>query len=332
MEKAHLYVLPPLLNKMVGSPEFLGSNAELLAPVVGKMAQTGIGTDLCLEHKCLPVPVHFYSPIPDLKDLEERGLWEKRSAMEGLDFRAEDQVALMGELGAKYGAECDWTPDPTPDPFRFYTENNSFCFGCAASTHLMVRHFKPRRLIEIGSGFSSLVMSAAMLKNQEETGKKADYVIIDPYPGELVDKGLPAVTKLEKQRVELVPADFFDQLGENDILFIDSGHTVRTGSDINFLILDVLPRLAPGVVIHLHDIPMPWEYNRNLFTTPSFRWFWTESYLLQAFLCLNPSFEILMAVSYLMFERAEEFKQAFPHYDPDKHKNISGSFWIRRKA
>ena len=121
----------------------------------------------------------------------------------------------------------------------------------------------------------------------------------------------------------------FDQLQENDILFIDSGHCVRTGSDVNFLILDVLPRLSPGVVVHFHDIGLPDEYPKVYFTNPDFRVFWTEAYLLQAFLAFNQDFEVLLAVSYLMKNHRAEFCVAFPHIDTDEYR-ISGSFWLRR--
>jgi hypothetical protein len=133
-----------------------------------------------------------------------------------------------------------------------------------------------------------------------------------------------------RERVELTDISRFKELGPNDILFIDSGHTVRTGSDVNFLYLEVLPRLSPGVIIHSHDIGLPYEYQKVYFTNPSFRVFWTEAYLLQAFLSLNPHFEIMLAMNYLMMNHKEKFCKAFPHYNPAIHKATSGSFWIRR--
>lgn len=122
----------------------------------------------------------------------------------------------------------------------------------------------------------------------------------------------------------------FETLGQNDILFIDSGHTVRTGSDVNFLYLDVLPRLAQGVIVHIHDIGLPSEYPKVYFTNPTFRVFWTEAYLLQAFLSLNPHYEIMLAMNYLTADHWDEFCKAFEHFNPDVHKATSGSFWIRR--
>jgi hypothetical protein len=293
------------------------------------IAKTGIGTDICLKNGFLPMRVHFYSPVPDLDDLRTRHVWEKRSELTGLDFRKDRQIQLLRKLGGKFGEECNWPAKPTDDPYAFYSENNSFSFGCAASLYSIIRYYKPRRIIEIGSGNSSRVFSSAVERNLSES-KLCNYYIVDPYPSEKIEKHLPGLSRLIKERVELQPPDLFDSLSTNDILFIDSGHTVRTGGDVNFLYLDILPRLAPGVMVHIHDIPMPLEYPEVYFTKPTFRVFWTESYLLQAFMCFNNQFEILLAMNYLMTERLDEFRKAFPHYDPEVHKAVSGSFWIRR--
>jgi hypothetical protein len=293
------------------------------------MAKTGIGTDICLKNGFLPMQVHFYSPVPDLDDLRIHRVWEKQSELAGIDFRAERQIQLLRKLGKNAGNECNWPAIPTEDPYAFYSENNSFSFGCAASLYSIIRSFKPRRIIEVGSGYSSLVISSAITRNGSES-EPCEYRIVDPYPSPKIEKGLPGLTRLIKERVELQDPAFFDPLAENDILFIDSGHTVRTGGDVNFLYLDILPRLAPGVMVHIHDIPMPYEYPEKYFTNPSFRMFWTESYLLQAFLCFNNQFEIMLAMDYIMTKKLDEFRKAFPHYDPEVHKAVSGSFWIRR--
>ena len=166
---------------------------------------------------------------------------------------------------------------------------------------------------------------------QFRLNESAEYIIVDPYPGSIVENNLPGVTQLVKQRCELLDIDFFKQLGKNDILFIDSSHMARIGSDVNYLILEVLPNLASGVIIHFHDINLPFEYPKAYATNPRFRMFWTEAYLLQAFLCLNTKFEILLAMSYLTAEKGEVLHNSFPLYDPDKHILTSGSFWIRRK-
>ena len=145
-------------------------------------------------------------------------------------------------------------------------------------------------MIEVGSGNSSLVISSAIRLNEEvDSQTRCEYTIIDPYPGKVISGGVPEVTRLIKDRVEIMDIRFFDQLKENDVLFIDSSHTVRIGGDVNFIILDVLPRLAPGVIVHFHDISLPYDYSKVYFTNPIFRVFWMESYLLQAFLSQTTS-------------------------------------------
>jgi len=305
----------------------------VVARLVSYMARSGEGTDTCLKLGSLPLPVHFYSPVPDMKDLETRQVWSKRSSLPGVDFRPADQLELLSELGETFGDECHWPSEDPGDPGKYYLNPDfPFSFGCAAGTHSMVRYFKPRRVIEFGSGASSKVLAAALQQNaRQDQSDQYDYTIIDPYPGGLIAEGkLPGVTQLHKMGAEEAPIEWFDALEANDILFIDSGHVVRIGSDVNYAILDIMPRLKPGVLIHFHDVPMPYEYHKVYYTgRPAFRVFWTESYLLQAFLIYNQQFEVLLALKYLMEEQKEKFRSAFPHFDPQSPA-VSESFWIRR--
>jgi hypothetical protein len=302
----------------------------LLVRVFRQVAETGRYTDLCLKHGFLPTLVHYYSPIPDIDDLRQRKVWSRKSELLGVDFRADDQVLFMRELGAKYGKECNWPLVSSGNTYQFFTENHSFSFGCASALHVVLRHYKPQKVFEIGSGFSSLIFSNALMLNSEE-GYLCDYTVVDPYPSDLINNGLPSLSQIIPERIELISPAIFEKLGRNDILFVDSGHTVRTGGDVNFLFLEVLPRLAPGVIIHFHDIDMPYEYPEVYFTTPGFRMFWTEAYILRAFLAFNPEFKVLLALKYLMIDKKREFGEAFPAYDSSKHKAISTSFWIQRK-
>lgn len=300
-----------------------------LPEVVRYLAVTGDMTDACLAAGALPLPVHFYSPVPDIPDLDRRGVWERRSRLEGIDFRPEPQLALLGELGRRFGAECDWPLADTGDPHRFFQNNGAFSFGCAAMLHGMLRLNRPRRVIEVGSGNSSRVISAALSRNGRD-GHRAEYTIVDPYPAPAT-RTLPALTELVADRVELLPPGRFDRLQAGDLLFVDSSHTVKIGGDVNALILDVLPRLAPGVVVHFHDISLPFEYSRTYYTNPRFRVFWTESYLLQAFLSCNARYEVLASMALLMADHLDAFRRAFPMWDPVASPNTSGSLWIRSK-
>jgi hypothetical protein len=303
-----------------------------MPPMVKHMANTGQGTDECLEIGCLPMNVHFYSPIPDIKDLESRKTWEKKSELLGIDFRPKEQLAMLEQLGYEFGNECEWPLTPTAIPTQFYLKNNSFSYGCASALHTIIRRFKPQHFIEIGSGHSSKIISKALEMNSNDVpSRKSEYIVVDPYPGEMVSKQLSFITKMVKEKVECIDPKLFEILQENDILFVDSGHTVRTGSDVNFIILDVLPRLRPGVIIHFHDINLPYEYPKVYFTNPQFRMFWTEAYLLQAFLSFNRDFEILLAMNFLQTDHMSDYCRAFPRFKLEDNWANSGSFWIRRK-
>jgi len=301
-----------------------------LAPAVAHMARTGEGTDACLALGALPMPVHYYSPVPDIADLERRKVWSRRSTLAGIDFREGAQVEYLLELGRAHGHECAWPFAATPDPHQFHLDNTCFSFGCAATLHSVLRRHRPRRVIEVGSGHSSRVISAALQANQREGAPRASYTVIDPFAAKPI-ASLPSLTRLIAQRVELSDLSIFEELGHDDVLFIDSSHTVRIGGDVNFLFLEVLPRLAPGVIIHVHDVGLPYEYPKVYCTNPAFRVFWTEAYLLQAFLSCNDRFEVLLAMGYLMEEHAPSFRAAFPHHDPVRCALGSSSFWFRRK-
>ncbi len=298
-----------------------------IADLVCHMAKSGEGTDYCYEAGCLPLPVHFYSPVPDLKDLDQREVWTRRTPLRGIEMGLEAQVRFLTDLAKAYAHECDWPAESPQDPTQFYWNNVSFSFQCASLLHYMIRHHKPRRIIEVGSGMSSRVISAALRMNEAETHQPCEYAIVDPFPSEETRR-LPFLASIQTRKVEELDPSFFEDLGAGDILFIDSGHTVKIGGDVNFLFLEVLPVLAPGVVIHVHDIPMPHEYPRVYYTNPTFRVLWTESYLLQAFLMFNNEFEVLGAATYLNSTAKEAFPVIFPK---DPKKSESGSFWMRRR-
>ncbi|MCE1252181.1 MAG: class I SAM-dependent methyltransferase [Anaerolineae bacterium] len=301
------------------------------AAIVKTMSVTGKGTDACLKQGCLPLPVHYYSPIPDIEDLKQRQIYSRKSYLTGIDFNIPEQLNLLNKLGKNFGLECDWPLDPQQNPADFYLRNGCFSYGCASILHCMIRAYKPRRIIEIGSGFSSRIISKALtLNNSENTGDNCEYSIIDPYPNN-VTRDLKPVTELIINKVELTRPEYFERLENNDILFIDSGHTVKTGGDVNFLFLDVLPLLKPGVVIHIHDIPLPYEYPMVYHTNPTFRVFWTEAYLLQAFLSYNKEFEVLLAMNFIQTDYMNKFCEAFPKFDLAANWANSGSFWIKRK-
>ena len=261
-------------------------------------------------------PVHFYEAIPDTQSLPET-LWTQPSELVGIDMNDSMQLDLLRNHFSKFRREYETvSAEPPPGqlwPFRGTDVLVAYC---------MVRHFQPRRIIEVGSGFSSLVLGQAAAKN-----KTSSLICIDPFPGELLRNGsIPALQSLIETKVQDLDVEFFSQLDPGDILFIDSSHAVKIGGDVNYLFLEVLPRLNPGVIVHVHDIFLPFEYRRH-WVLNEFR-FWTEQYLLQAFLTFNSEFEVLLANYYLSRYHKEHLRAAFP----DLPRWIGGSFWIRRKT
>ena len=268
------------------------------------------------KHGFHVTPVHFYEPIPDTQSLPET-LWSQPSELVGIDMNESMQLDLLRNHFSKFRCEYETvSAEPPPGqlwPFRGTDVLIAYC---------MVRHFQPRRIIEVGSGFSSLVLGQAAAKN-----KTSSLICIDPFPGELLRNGsIPALQSLIETKVQDLDLEFFSQLDPGDILFIDSSHAVKIGGDVNYLFLEVLPRLNPGVIVHVHDIFLPFEYRRH-WVLDEFR-FWTEQYLLQAFLTFNSEFEVLLANYYLSRYHKEHLRAAFP----DLPRWIGGSFWMRRQA
>ena len=189
----------------------------------------------------------------------------------------------------------------------------------------MIRHFNPSTIMEIGSGNSTCLSAEALLKNRKEFGTSNELIAIEPYPNKNLEGGFPGLSKLIVDKVQNVPFTEFEKLKENDILFIDSSHVLQIGGDVQYEYLEILPRLKPGVIVHIHDIFLPAEYPKE-WVLKRHR-FWNEQYLLQAFLTLNKEFEVLWAGSYMNLNHAELLKNSFNSYNS---KVCPGSFWIRR--
>jgi hypothetical protein len=265
-------------------------------------------------------PVHFYQPIPETQSLPQK-LWDHPSELVGIDMNDSVQLDLLRNRFPKFRDEYERFPTKTTgQPSRFYLHNGLFGGTDALVAYCMVRHFQPRLIIEIGGGFSSLVLGEAAAKNNSSA-----LICIEPFPQEFLKRDFPRLHSLIEKRVEDVELEFFSQLDSGDILFIDSSHTVKIGGDVNYLFLEVLPRLKPGVIVHVHDIFLPFDYRRD-WVMDEFR-FWTEQYLLQAFLTFNSEFEVLTANSYLSHYHKEDLKTTFPN----SPWWGGGSFWMRRR-
>jgi len=264
------------------------------------------------------LPVHYYSPVPNILELAKtKEIWAKKSQLPGITINLDDQVANLERICLPYQREYAGN--------RVYLEGVANHFGPgfgyieAQALHAVIRHYKPRRIVEVGSGVSTHCMLAAAKMNEKETGESASITCIEPYPSKKL-KELATLKQVElvSRQVQTVPLEVFTSLEYNDFLFIDSSHTVKPGGDVNFLILEVLPRLQTGVIVHFHDIYFPYDYQRSVLRT---FFHWAETSLLRAFLIFNDRAKIIFCLSHLHYERQDALKGVFPEYSPQGDEN-----------
>ena len=273
------------------------------------------------------LPVHYYTPIPDTRVLKRKdGLWDRELPLNGIDLNIEGQKNLLKNVCSSFQDEyLSFPREKTNNPLQYYLNNGSFGFVSGQVHYSIIRHLKPKKIIEVGSGNSTLVSVRALGKNKEE-GFPCKFTAIEPYPNSyLKNKNLNV--EIIQKKVEDVEVGFFESLSENDLLFIDSSHTVKIGGDVNFLILEVLPRLRKGVVIHIHDIQFPYEYFKSYLLKNHY--FWQEQYLVQAFLMYNNSFKVLWCASYMHHKYPGLLSKYFSPYPLNR---IPTSLYIQKIA
>jgi len=268
---------------------------------------------------------HFYQPIPDTRDLPQH-LWSSRSDCIGVDFNDRSQLALLATFRERYKPEYDEIPLHRSKGLYFLM-NPFYSSVDGEILYCMIRHFKPRHLYEIGSGFSTYLAAQAISKNHDDdSAYQCHYAVIDPYAKDVIRSGLPGVSEVIDVAVQDVPLERFNVLQDNDILFIDSSHMLKIGSDVQYEYLELLPRVNKGVLVHIHDIFLPHEYPSE-WVLQRYR-FWNEQYVLQAFLAYNGQFEVVWASSYMNIEHADLIEDAFRSYQPGRTR--PGSFWLKR--
>lgn len=264
------------------------------------------------------LPNNFYQPIPDVSFIDTKQL-EKVDTLEGIEMNEENQISLLNNF-SKYKKEFNKIPyKGKSQTHRFHFNNLAFDGVDALVYYCMIRHFRPEKIFEVGSGWSTKIGAQAVLKNG-----RGKLLSIEPYPQPFMQTTFPGLSEIIADKVENIPLIFFSQLKKNDILFVDSSHTIKTCGDVNYLFLEVFPRLNKGVIIHIHDIFFPFDYPKDWILKE--HRFWAEQYLLQAFLMFNNNFQILYSNSYMKYRNLEKVKTIFPKspfYD-------GGSIWIQR--
>ena len=282
------------------------------------------------------LPAHYYAPVPNVIELERNvDLWAKPSAMAGIDIDLDAQIDNLRRVCTPFLAEVRGNPHyrhAINQPFR--TGRSRF-FGYieAQVLHTVIRSYKPACVLEIGGGVPSHCNAAAIARNG--TGR---ITCIEPDPVDLIKQLVSEHFELITRPVQDVPLDYFTQLQPNDIVFIDTNHAVKAGGEVNYIVLEILPILPPGVVVQIHDINLPYDYDRDVlhaFLHPN------ETALVAAFLACNARYKILFALSMLHYARRYEMQSVLPEYQPesdwrgmrvdayDPAKHFPSSLWLR---
>jgi predicted O-methyltransferase YrrM len=245
----------------------------------------------------------------------------------GINLNQDGQLQLLSLFEKRFKTEYDSLPlegDKLP-AYSYFINNGSFESVDGEVLYCVIRYFKPRRVLEIGSGYSTRLMAEAIAKNSSnDASYNCEITSIDPFQATEIGH-VQNVTVVPK-RVQDVPLSEFMRLGENDILFIDSSHCVAIGSDTQYEYLEILPRLRHGVLVHVHDIFMPSDYPQDWILKQ--HRFWNEQYLLQAFLEFNHDFEILWMASYMHLTYPERLEGSFASYR--RNMRWPGSLWMKR--
>ncbi len=275
-------------------------------------------------------PVEWASPIPDTRDLPE-SVWEGAKELPEIDIQTDQQREFLTSVVSNFQSELDSVPIEEPDEsFEGYFLNNKF-FGSVdlEVLYTMVREHSPDRIVEVGGGFTTRVITAALAENNGE----CSHVVIEPHPSSYL-MNHEGIT-LHDKPVQEVPASFFTDLSKNDILFIDSSHCAHIGSDVLFEQFELLPQLTEGVLVHFHDIFLPYEYPREWIK--QLRLFFNEQYLLRAFLMYNDQYEVLWSSYYMHREFPDLLESVIVSYSPtgeryetETARGIPASFWMRR--
>jgi predicted O-methyltransferase YrrM len=264
----------------------------------------------------------YYSALNDLPFLRENpDLWHDRPPPPAIPWDLDDQISRVRGFSAYLG-ELAEVPFEAPEGEPGYHWDNNFWRGADALMHYgLLRQVKPRRVVEVGCGWSSLLMAQALARNEEEGAPAAAVDQIEPYPRKQLLSALPAEWRLHETILQRADLSLFESLGRGDVCFFDGSHVARAGSDVVWFFFEVLPRLAPGVLVHVHDIFWPADYpDEWIFERGQT---WNEQYVLQAFLMYNQAFRPLVCNSMLFQHRRADLDELFAPAPETQHSGVS---------
>jgi hypothetical protein len=259
----------------------------------------------------LPIRDHYYEPLINIS-LLSKPLSSDRN-LPGLNFNISEQRSFLDNF--RYENELKDIPfSRTGNPTAFYFDNIYFTGVDAGWYYSLIRSFAPKNIIEIGSGYSTLLALHASSRNVQEGKSEAKILSIEPYENPWLEK--TAASTLRK-KIEETDLSVFESLKANDILFIDSSHVIRPQGDVLFEYFEILPRLTSGVFVHIHDIFTPKDYPED-WVVNDLR-LWNEQYLVEAFLTMNSEFRIIDALNYLWHHYHQDLIRGCPVINDNKN-------------
>ncbi len=277
-----------------------------------------------LQVGVFPIRNHYFEPLFDEQQIK-RPLSDDRH-LPGIDLNVNEQIEILECF--HFEDELDNLHTSYTDELTFYLDNGTFESGDAEYWYNTIRLNKPKTIIEIGSGFSTLMAIKAIVKNQEEIDGdnlhdyRCKHICIEPFESPWLERTGVSVIR---QKVEDVDKELFAELSENDILFIDSSHIIKPQGDVLFEYLELLPILHKGVIVHIHDIFTPKDYLDRWIRQKII--FWNEQYLLEAFLTSNHDWKVIGALNYLHHNHYKKMKKVCPYLTPSREP---GSFYIKK--
>jgi hypothetical protein len=271
-------------------------------------------------------PGHYYSPIPDVEELrahQEQIFRREKQSLDGIEINDKLMLEYLSYF-APYFSDFPFQEKKT-SKFRFWLDNGVYPRGDAVVLYSMMRHLKPSRIIEVGSGMSSCLM---LDTNERFFDNSIQLTFIDPYPERLLsttwDNDLKKNNKLLPIKLQSLDLGMFAELEQNDIIFFDSSHVSKCNSDVNFIFFNILPILKPGVFIHFHDIFYPFEYPKEWLLEIGVAW--NEAYLLRAFLEYNSKFNIEFFSDYMGLFHQEKIVKTIPLF----MQRGGSSIWLKK--
>lgn len=268
-------------------------------------------------------PGHFYSPIPSLEDVkrDEEQIFRVPAHLPDVELNVDGQIALFDQIKRYYPEQP--FEDDKKDGLRYFFVNPNYSYGEAIMLYCLMRHLRPKRIVEVGSGYSSCAM---LDTNELFLGGSTFCTFIEPYPQllqSLIKDADHDRIEIVQSRLQDIDIQTFSALSPGDILFIDSTHVSKVNSDVNYIFFEILPRLRSDVYIHIHDICYPFEYPKAWIYQGRA---WNEAYLLRAFLQNNHAFEIQFFNSFMGYFHMDMFANDMPLCA----KNPGTSLWIKK--